>query len=143
LREGAEQALALAEFFDAEFAEIAVFELVEDGISDALFLEFRSEVLEVLGFQDGFQFIFHDPKMMGRWAEERGVMTPVRLQNLAAGEAGDHLGVESMLGLLDAGVEGFCRVAGEHGHLALRDDFAGVHAAIHEMHGAAGFFDTR
>jgi hypothetical protein len=59
LRERDEEAFPLAELFDAEFAEVGVLELVEDLIRDALLLELRREMLEVLGLQYGFQFFFH------------------------------------------------------------------------------------
>jgi hypothetical protein len=46
--------------------EIAIQELIEDCIRNALLLEFWGEVLEVFGFQYGFEFFFHTSRMNGR-----------------------------------------------------------------------------
>jgi hypothetical protein len=66
LRESAQESLALAEFLHTQLVEIAVQELIEDCIRNALLLEFWGEVLEVFGFQYGFEFFFHTTRMNGR-----------------------------------------------------------------------------
>jgi len=58
--------LALAKFLHTQLAEIAVQELIEDGIRNALLLEFWGEVLEVFGLQYGYEFFFHTSRMNGR-----------------------------------------------------------------------------
>jgi hypothetical protein len=59
VREGEEQAFAIAESVDTELAQVGVLKLVEYRIGHALLLEFRRQVLEVLGLENGFQFLFH------------------------------------------------------------------------------------
>lgn len=50
----------------------------------------------------------------------------------------DGCGVKDMLLDLDAGMEAFCCIIGEHGDVGLHDDFTCVHAGIDIVHGAAG-----
>ena len=54
-------------------------------------------------------------------------------------ESGDHGRVQRVLGCLNARVQSFGGVAGQHGYTFLREDGTGVHAEVHIMHGAARF----